>query len=182
MLRHGDIRLWPLERADLVQNYQWANERELIELAGMIPKPKGAAELERWYETILAAQDIEIFSIKLTDGSYIGNIELRAIDHRSGRAEVGVVIGDRQFWGRGLGRQAIEAMVRYGFQELRLHRLYARILESNPRAKLVFERCGFVHEGTERQAHFSNGKHWNIEILGLIKSEWSPNETDRMEE
>lgn len=172
MLSYGEVRLWPLERPDLVQNYQWANDRELIELAGMTPKPKTGPELERWYESVLGAADLQIFSIKLADHTYVGNIELRTIDQRSGKAEVGVIVGSRDHWGRGLGRQAIEAVAAYAFRELRLHRLYARVLSLNPRALKVFERCGFRAEGIEREAHFSGGRYADIHILGLLASEW----------
>lgn len=172
MISEGDIRLWPLEQADLMSNYQWANDRELIRLAGMHPTPKSAREIERWYESVVGNQEVEVFAMKTADHDYFGNIELRSIDHRCGRAEVGVLIGDRGYWQKGYGSRAVRALCRFAFEELRFHRLYAKVLEYNPRAQRVFKKCGFKEEGIERQAHYAQGRFWDVVMLGLLSTEF----------
>ncbi len=173
------VRLWPVERHDLLKNYQWANDRELARFAGMNPLPKSVYEIERWFEGVVTNPEIRMFAIKTPEGEYLGNIELRDLDLRCGRAEVGVLIGERAWWGRGLGTDAIQALCHFAFQDLRLHRLYARILESNPRALSSFQKCGFVPEGLERDAHFQDGRFWNVHVLGLLAPEGSPATADQ---
>lgn len=173
MIEGSRIRLWPLERHDLLKNYQWANDRELIRLAGMNPLPKSVWEIERWYEGVATNPEVKMYSIKTPEGEYLGNIELRDLDLRSGRAEVGILIGERNWWGQGVGTDAIRALCRFAFRDLRMHRLYARVLEINPRARRAFEKCGFQEEGRERQCHFHDGKFWDAYLLGLLSHEWS---------
>lgn len=173
MIEGSRIRLWPLERHDLLKNYQWANDRELIRLAGMNPLPKSVWEIERWYEGVATNPEVKMYSIKTPEGEYLGNIELRDLDLRSGRAEVGILIGERAWWGKGIGTDAIRALCRFAFLDLRMHRLYARVLEINPRARRAFEKCGFQEEGRERQCHFYDGRFWDAHLLGLLATEWT---------
>ncbi|MBI3929544.1 MAG: GNAT family N-acetyltransferase [Armatimonadetes bacterium] len=154
-----------------MKNYQWGNDRELINLAGMNPLPKSALDIDRWYETVHTSQDVQVYAIKTPDGDYLGNIELRDIDPRCGRAEVGIIIGDRQSWTQGYGADALSALCRFAFRELRFHRLYARVLENNPRAQGLFRKCGFKQEGLARESHFSAGRHWDVILFGLLSDE-----------
>ena len=172
MIEGHRIRLWPLERHDLLTNYQWANDRELARLAGMNPLPRSVAEIERWFEGTAADPEVRLFSIKTPEGDYLGNIELRDLDLRCGRAEVGIVIGEQAWWGKGCGTEAIRTLCRFAFEDLRLHRLYARVLASNPRALRSFSKCGFRSEGVERDAHFQDGAFWDVHVLGLLVHEW----------
>lgn len=177
MIAGKNVRLWPLERHDLIQNYKWANNRELVRLAGMQPLPKSAGELERWYETTVGAADTRIFAIKTPDGEYLGNLELRDLDYRCGRAEVGILIGDGENQNKGYGSDALQALCRFSFRELRLHRLYARVLETNARAQRLFKKVGFKEEGVERQAHYARGRHWDILMFGLLRAEAKEDDT-----
>jgi RimJ/RimL family protein N-acetyltransferase len=165
------IRLWSVERHDLLKNYQWANDRELIRLAGMNPLPKSVWEVERWYETSTTSPSTQIFAIKSLDGEYLGNIELADMEVRVGRAEVGVLVGERSFWGKGIGSDAVYTLCKFAFEELRMHRLEARVLEHNERARRIFEKVGFKSEGIERESHYAEGKWWNVTLLGLLERE-----------
>lgn len=172
MIQGDLIRLWPLERHDLLKNYQWANDRELARFAGMNPSPRSVLEIERWFEGVANNPEIRIFSIKTAEGDYLGNIELRELDLRCGCAEIGILLGERAWWGRGCGTEALRLLLAFAFQDLRLHRLSARVLESNPRALHCFEKCGFLREGIEREAHYQDGRFWDVHLLGLLASEW----------
>jgi ribosomal-protein-alanine N-acetyltransferase len=165
------IRLWALERHDLLKNYQWANMRVLIRLAGMTPYPKSANDLERWYESSQANGNEKIFSIKTHEGEYLGNIELRDIDWWSGKAELGIVIGEAESMQQGIGREAVNLLCQFAFEQMRLERISARVLEFNIRAQKTFEACGFVREGRERKSHFSDGVHHDVCLFSRLKSD-----------
>ena len=173
MLFQDEVRLWALERHDLLQNYQWANDPELIQLVGMTPVPRSAASIDVWYEGIAAKADVQIFAIKTEQNQYIGNVELNAMEPRVGRAEVGIMIGSSEHRGQGYGSKALLAVCRYAFEELRLNRLYARVLEFNKPARALFEKAGFVFEGTERESHFSGGRYWDVHLLSLLAREYN---------
>ena len=137
----------------------------------MHPFPRAAAELDRWFESLLGRQDLKIFAIKSKEGEYWGNIELRDIDWIAGRAEVGIFLAEPEAQGLGLGREAIQAIARFAFEDLRLHRLYAKILESNTNAQRSFSRCGFQLEGRERQAFYDQGRHWDVLNYARLKED-----------
>ncbi len=166
------VRLWPIEKHDLLKNYQWANDRELISLAGMNPLPKSALDVERWYESMQANPENLVFAIKTDAGDYLGNIELRDIEYRSGRGELGIILGERSCWGKGYGTDAVVTLCRFAFEELRFHRIYARVLENNERAQRLFSSCGFRKEGVARQDFYAGGCYWDVILFGLLKEEF----------
>lgn len=172
MLSTPRLHLWSLERHDLLKNYHWANQRGLIRLTGMQPFPKTAGELERWYDSLAGRPDMKIFAIKTKEGEYLGNIELRDLDHLWGRAEVGIFLAEPESRGHGYGREAISKIAEFAFQDLRLHRLYARILEHNEPARKAFEACGFLLEGRERQAYYDQGRYSDVLLFGFLAPEW----------
>lgn len=172
MISTPRLHLWSLDRHDLLKNYHWSNQRQLIRWTGMHPFPKSAGELERWFESLAGRQDIKIFAIKSKEDEYLGNIELREIDWLAGRAEMGIFLADPESRGQGFGREALMGLIEFAFGDLRLHRLYARILEHNLAAQKAFLSCDFQLEGRERQAHYDQGRHWDCLLYGLLAPEW----------
>ena len=74
MINGENIRLWAIERDDLINNYVWANDPEIISSSGLPPYPMSFFEIEKWYENILINPLIRVFAIKLKTSEYIGNI------------------------------------------------------------------------------------------------------------
>ena len=174
MIKTERLHLWALERHDLGKNYQWANDMELTRLAGSLPLPKAMGELEAWYNNLQTNPEQRVLAIKLHDGAYIGNIELRDLDLRCANAELGIIIGEANYRGHGYGSEAVRAMCDFAFRQLRLHRLSVHVLEENERALKMFQKCGFILEGVQRQAFFQEGRYWNVRALSLLEDEYRP--------
>lgn len=174
MIVSENLCLWPIERQDLTNNYIWANDLELTRLAGATPLPRSCQDVEQWFKGLSLDPEKHIFSIKTRQGEHLGNIEFRGLDLRCGNAELGILIGNRDAWHKGVGTEAVLTMCRFGFEELRLHRIYAHTLAINPHAGALFRKCGFKHEGTQRQAYFQKGTYLDIENWGLLESEFKP--------
>ena len=171
MLPGRRLRLWSLEKFDISQNYHWANDPELIRLAGIEPAPKSLVDMERWFENVHTDPNQKMLTIKTLEGDYIGNISLTDISWRCGTAEIGLFLGDRATWGHGLGSEAVELAVRFAFDELRLHRIEARVLAFNARALRLFERCGFTREGVLRGSFFTGGEHTDVVVLSRLATD-----------
>ena len=172
LLTGANVILSTVEQADLPANYRWGNDRELIRLSGMHPYPRSGWEIEKWFQAMNTNPASRLFAIRTRDGRYIGNIELSNIDGRSGCAEVGLVIGEKGERGKGYGRDAILTILKFAFGEMRLHRVFARVLEFNEAAVKCFKSSGFKEEGRERQAFFSGGAFNDVIIFGIIESEF----------
>lgn len=108
----------------------------------------------------------------LEDDRVIGDIGLDGILWNHGDAWVGIGIGEKDYWGKGYGTDAMRVILRYAFTELNLHRVSLTVFEYNPRAIRSYEKAGFVPEGREREAVFRSGKRWDMIFMGILREEW----------
>ena len=89
--------------------------------------------------------------------------------HRHG--EVRILIGDKRYWGKGMGTEAISLLSQFAFEKLNLHKIYAYVLASNPRASEAFEKVGFTREGLLKKDRYVNGVFVDVVRLGLLRKE-----------
>jgi RimJ/RimL family protein N-acetyltransferase len=169
------LRLRAPERADIPRFVAWLNDPEVI--AGLaIHLPMGQAEEENWFEGMLKRPPAEhplTMEIRQGEGWLpIGNIGLMDIDWRNRSAEVGILIGEKAYWNQGYGREAMQMMLKHGFETLNLNRIFLRVYETNPRAVRSYEQAGFVHEGRQRQAEHRQGKYCDVLMMSVLRSEW----------
>lgn len=113
-----------------------------------------------------------VFAIETKDGQHIGNIELR-INWVHRCAELGIPIGEKDYWGKGYGTDTVKTLLRFAFELLNLHRVYLQVAEFNTRGIRCYEKCGFVHEGRTRQGRFINGRYWDTLHMGILRDEWN---------
>ncbi len=102
----------------------------------------------------------------------IGLIELDGVNWSTGDAFVGIGLGERDYWGKGYGTEAMNILLGYAFRELGLRRVSLTVFEYNPRAIHSYEKVGFVHEGRLRQALNRDGRRWDILFMGILREEW----------
>lgn len=171
MLSFGGVNLWKIEQQDLADHYRWANNDNIRRLVGGPPRPRNLAELEAWYKSIIQDPGQEVYSVKSHQAKSLGWIQLSAINHISGSAEVGIVI-DEEMWGKGYGHDALVAVIRYAFEDLRLHRLSAEMLTINGPSYRLFTSVGFQAEGKRREAYFTAGRYLDVVELGLLSTEF----------
>jgi len=86
--------------------------------------------------------------------------------------ELHILLGDRASHGQGVGTEATRAMLSHGFRDLNLHRIYLFVLDSNAVARRMYEKAGFRHEGTLRDAVFKNGAYGDVHLMGLLAPEF----------
>ncbi len=102
----------------------------------------------------------------------IGLVELDGVRWAAGDAFVGIGLGEREYWGKGYGTEAMNIILGYAFRELGLRRVSLTVFEYNPRAIHSYEKVGFVHEGRLRQALNRDGRRWDILFMGILREEW----------
>jgi RimJ/RimL family protein N-acetyltransferase len=113
----------------------------------------------------------------LDDDRLIGFIGLDGDIFPHGEAFVGIGIGEREFWSKGYGTDAMKVILRFGFEELNLRRVALDTFEYNPRAIRSYEKAGFVHEGRVRGYLYREGQRWDLIFMGLLRQEWLARET-----
>lgn len=163
-------RLRAIARSDIPTFVRWFNDPEVRQYLETY-MPMSLAQEERWFEAQLEQGDRFIVGIETLEGRLIGNLSLTNIDWKNSKAVLGIVIGEKEFWGRGYGTDAIVTALGFAFRELNLHRVSLRVYEYNHRAIRCYEKCGFRREGRLREAHFRGGKYHDELVMGILREE-----------
>ena len=175
LIRGERVYLRPAERHDLALFVRWLNDAETASfISRRAPISIGAQE--QWFDKLLETQgkDRWHFVICLLDGGQaIGVIELFHLDETDGSAGMGIVIGEKSLWGQGYGTDSLNALLDFGFGELRLERIWLEVNDDNVRGKRSYEKCGFKLEGTQRHAMYRDGQYRDIDLMSILRDEWS---------
>jgi len=175
MLSHGSVYLRPAERDDLPGFVQWLSDARTSRTLALI-SPLSQAHEERWFDQLLEQQGRDRWHFViclLADDRALGAIELFDYDPRNGSAGLGIVIGAPDDTGHGHGYDALRALIDFGFGELRLERIWLDVYDDNERARRVYQRVGFVHEGTLRHAAYRAGAHHDVHRMAILRDDWS---------
>jgi len=163
------VQLGALDRSHLDRTRSWSNNGDLCRLLDRA-RPVSDSEHEEWFGALLNRTDRVYFAIETArDHKHIGNVWLWDIDPRHHKAEVRIMIGETDEAGRGMGTEAIDLACQYAFQRLNLHRVYAYVLEINPRARRAFEKAGFALEGTLRKDRWYDDRYIDVFVLGRLR-------------
>lgn len=171
MIYGEKTRLRRVEREDIPTFVRWFNDPEVREFLTMY-RPISTAEEEKWFEGQLEDKDSELFAIETADGVHIGNIGLHRINWRDRNAELGIAIGEKEYWSQGYGSDAIRTLLRFAFEEMNLHRVFLRVFEDNARGIRSYEKCGFRHEGRLREAVYRKGRYYDELWLSVLRREF----------
>jgi diamine N-acetyltransferase len=170
------VRLRAIEREDLPRYVEWFGDSAISEnLANQMPVSR--VHEERWFEENLKqppAQQALAVDAKKGRGKWehIGGAGFSLVDGRNRLAEFGLFIGNRKYWNKGYGRDTLLTLLGYGFGTLNLNRIQLRVMDFNRRAIHLYEKIGFVREGSMREAHFYQGRYWDMHLYAILRSEW----------
>ena len=179
-----NVRLRATERTDIPTFQRWINDPDVVEYLSNIFPYSLEAETA-WFESVLKRPMAEhplVIDLRLTHGKNgksewlpIGNCAFMGITdiHRS--AEVGIFLGEKEYWSQGYGTEAMRLMLKFGFEDLNLHRIWLRVLESNHRARKSYLKSGFLEEGRFRKAEFRHGFYNDIILMSILQEEWFAN-------
>lgn len=174
MFRGPRVTLRSLRREDLPLLCRFNNDVE-VELAGggdpPIPQAIERLEAEFDQEAARGGRDGARFAIE-ADAKFIGQCALFNFDETARRCELGITIGDKAYWGRGYGREAVNLLLEYAFRLRNLHRVWLMVLGNNERAIRSYRACGFVEEGRLREHAWGNGAYLELVCMGVLRDEW----------
>ncbi len=138
---------------DIPNDYAWRTDEELAKLDATRPIRMSYDEFFRYSreELFYNSTTSKRLGIDTRDGHHIGNCMYYDIDHRRGEAELGIMIGDRDYWGKGYGGDAVKALLRHLFTATGLDSIYLHTLDWNHRAQQSFSKAGFKQLGVVRR-------------------------------
>ena len=124
---------------------------------------------EHWIRTHVETGDVvQMIICDLEGDQPLGSVYIRDIDRQHNKAEYGIFIGEASARGRGIGTAAARLMLRYCFEEEKLHRVYLRALSDNLQAIRSYEKAGFQREGLLKDDVCIDGVYRDIVWMAAI--------------
>ena len=169
------LRAW--ERDDLPRLHEFNNDLEVELLGGGdAPKPQSRERIQMWFEEREKSDkprpsELGNFVIE-ADGKVIGTCGLWHYSATASNCFLGIGIGDREYWGKHYGREAIGLLLDYAFRVHNLNRVCLDTSSANERALRCYRACGFVEEGRLRRHDWNNGQYVDRVYMGILREEY----------
>jgi RimJ/RimL family protein N-acetyltransferase len=178
MIAGSKIKLREKRLADAPNDYAWQIDPELAQLdAAPLPTITFPQYLADYASELHYPPPIRHrFAIETLEGEHIGNCIYYGIDETKGEAELGIMIGNRGYWNKGYGADAVATLVNHIFHQTKLNRIYLKTLNSNARAQKCFQKCGFTpYQRLKRDGY-------NFVLMELHRKQWLKQQAEAREE
>jgi RimJ/RimL family protein N-acetyltransferase len=165
------VTLRDMEKADVAHKVKWFNDPDVNKTLLVEEKLELYKSLE-WFERTRNDDSRRDFVIETKEGKPIGIIALVHINTVHGTAEIYIVIGEKDFWGKGVMLEAESLLIDWAFNSLKLEKIWADALTDNIASVITMKKIGFKIEGTLRCEKVIDGKRVDIIRAGRIKDEF----------
>jgi RimJ/RimL family protein N-acetyltransferase len=141
------VKIRQIRNSDASISYKWRNDPDVWKYTFNRPNIVVTPKIERqWVESVLKTPNRKTFAICVGKSEkYVGNVQLLDITDKSG--ELGIFIGEKRYWGKGIGRKAIKLIVSFAKNVLKLESMFLSVKKDNITAVKCYEHCGFKQIG-----------------------------------
>jgi len=175
------VILRPMREEDIERQHEFNQDPELFLLNASPPRPSPRKRAEGIYEICTRHKKGTYYFAIEADGKYIGNCSLKQASASSDAYRLGILIGDREYWNKGYGRDTVQVLLHFGFHHHGARRIELDTNSRNKRAIRCFEACGFKEEGRLRQAVWLDGRYFDTVLMGMLRGEWESDTQSRTE-
>lgn len=176
MIEGERVRLRKLERTDLPLLHRWMNDHDVMAWARFSPDHMvSLSALERDFEKELTGEDRDRTTYIIEDrasGTSMGWCTARTGDRKHVSANLGIGIGTKERWGKGIGTEAVGLLLEIVFGQQGWHRAELFTLADNARAIRSAEKCGFQRCGLEHESTFYDGAYHDVVMMELLRPAW----------
>lgn len=175
LLKSSNITLTSFKEDDISTLENWYNDQFFLRNYDMITSfPRSCSELKSMVEDTKKSPDKFMFAVRdIQSKKLIGVTGYENILWNNGTATIYIGIGSASNRGHGLGYDALNLTIQFGFQELNLHKIQLTVLSYNTPAINLYEKTGFKKEGTYREFIHRDNKRFDMYLYGLLKNEWN---------
>ena len=165
------VILRAIEKSDLELMRNMLNDPKIENLVIGWAFPVSRWQQEKWYENNINDMNNLRFIIE-SEEEAVGLVTLTEIDWKNRKAISGIKILDGKYRKKGIGTDALMAIMKYSFDELQLHRLEASRFLTNVASTKLYNKCGWKEEGIKREAVYKEGKWRDLVFTGILKKDY----------
>jgi len=182
MIRGERVTLRPIDAdEDFERGFGWVNDLEVTQFLGIEGPITRHREREMLARERDPAHDI-MLAILTEEGAHIGNCGLHRISLASRKAELGIMLGDKRYWGQGYGTDVVKTLCAFGFVHMNLQRIQLGVFSHNPRAQRCYQKCGFQVEGRFRRSIYKAGEYRDEIRMAILREEFMVQFPERVPE
>ncbi len=172
MISGDRIILRKVKDSDATAIVENVNDKEVTRYLSTVPYPYTMKDARFFIEKLCKKKNSKHFAIELKEtGKLIGVVSLSKINRKHKKAVIGYWIG-KKHWNKGIGTEALNLILGFGFRKLKLNRIYGKVMVPNIASAKLLEKAGFRHEGTLRKDVFIRGKWMDYKVYGLLKEDY----------
>ncbi len=174
MLTSERIQLRKMVEADIPLYHSWRNNMQVMKTTNLYLDTYDEKDTDDFVRNVILSSPTSktYMCVDRSTQVVFGVVALTQIDWKNRHAECIIDLGNQDFWGKGYGTEAMHILLIYAFLELNLHRVHLRVFSFNEAGIRLYEKLGFVHEGTARESLFRDGKWHSIISMGMLQSEY----------
>ena len=181
-LKTERLLLRPLKLSDVDTILPNANDKAQTRFLKRVEPPMSRRVEEQWvcdsWKKWKNGSSLVFAAVRTDSKEMVGCLELLDVSKTHRNAKIGIFFF-KKHWGKGFGTEAVERLIRFGFEELKLNRIEYGFLAHNKRSEGIFKRLGFKREGLQREFLFKRGKFQDHVLGSLLSSEWERREKEK---
>ena len=160
-------------REEYVELYKdWINDLKVSQFISNFGNVLTDEAEDDWYRTQAETDEPNFTIHHLSDDKPIGNCGIYNIDRGNDHAEIGILLGEKDYWNRGLGTEAVQLITDFGFTVLSLHSIDLRLKSFNDRARRAYEKVGYQVTGRVRDFYKVDGEYFDEIIMDILREEF----------
>ena len=163
------ITLRDLTIDDLDALVRWRNDPIVNKC--LSDRLKTKTEAETWYNSLKSNPQVWQKAITY-DNRLIGHAVIESIDETNRKCELVMIIGESDYWGKGIGSFVLQKMLEHAFNTLQMHRVWAVTSRNNERSEKLLKKSGFTYEGIMREAIIIDGKFSDLLMYSILENEY----------
>lgn len=160
-----------------LQYLNWLNDPEIVSSIGspILMQPKNLDFIKESYKRFTSPTCMGFFIFDSINSKYLGTAKIDKICSHNKSAEIGIMIGSKSYWGKGVATSVYKILLFYCFNELALNRVWGGTDSNNLAMRRTFLKLGFIEEGVQRQANKINDTFSDTHLFGMLKNEFNEN-------
>ncbi|SHK07391.1 Protein N-acetyltransferase, RimJ/RimL family [Geosporobacter subterraneus DSM 17957] len=164
--------LSPIDTEDYLKYTAWVNDME-VSIGMLFSSSQITADTEKSIMERLSKTNYNFAIVDLEKNELLGNVGFPSIDTVNGIAEVGIFIGNKDYWGKGYGTEAMQLILDFGFNILNLHSIYLKVFAYNKPAIECYKKAGFKEVGRLREAKQIAGRRYDEIYMDILAREFT---------